>query len=99
MSNLRSLPLCVLAGALFLSNISFAQQAAPAVRITGPIDESQLVTLKGNTHPAAIAKNDRGAVSADFSLPDLTLVLSRSPEQQAAFDAYVKGQYDSGSST
>ena len=97
MNNLRSLPLFVLASAFLCTAAAMAQQAAPAVRIVDKIDESNLVTLKGNTHPAANAKNDRGAVSPAFALPDLTLVLSRSPEQQAAFDAFVASQYDSSS--
>jgi hypothetical protein len=97
MAILRSLPLCVLAGACMFSNLSFAQQAAPGARIVSPIDETQLVTLTGNVHPAAIAKNDRGPVSASLPMAGLVLVLSRSPEQQAAFDQYVQGEYDSSS--
>jgi subtilase family serine protease len=97
MANLRSLPLCVLAGALMVSSVSHAQATAQAPRIVAPIDENQLVTLTGNVHPAANQKNDRGPVSASMPMPDLTLVLSRSPEQQAAFDAYVQSEYDSGS--
>ncbi|HEY1767979.1 MAG TPA: protease pro-enzyme activation domain-containing protein [Terracidiphilus sp.] len=97
MANLRTLPLCVLAAALFVPFTSLAQQARPQVRIAGPIDEDQLVTLKGNVHPAANAKNDRGPVRADLPMSDLVLVLSRSPEQQAAFDAFVESEYDPGS--
>jgi subtilase family serine protease len=97
MANLRNLPLSVLATALLCSTVLTAQNVAPAIRIVSPIDESQLVTLKGNTPPAAIASNDLGAVSPDLPMPDLTLVLSRSPERQAAFDAFVAGQYDASS--
>jgi len=97
MEKMRSLPLCALACALLLPVFSSAQQAAPTIRIAGPIDEGQLVTLKGNTVPAANAQNDRGPVSASLPMSDLVLVLSRSPEQQAAFDAYVQSEYDSGS--
>jgi subtilase family serine protease len=71
--------------------------AASGARIAGPIDESQLVTLGGHVNPAAIASNDRGAVSADLAMAGLTLVLSRSADQQAAFDAFVAGQYDQSS--
>jgi hypothetical protein len=72
-----------------------AQQfAAPAVRIVDHIDERNLVTLKGNTHPAANAKNDRGQVSPSLPMTDLILVLSRDPAQQAAFDKFVANQYD-----
>ena len=101
MIKLRSLPLyvplCLLASAILFPAVSQAQGVAPAVRIVSPIDESQLVTLSGNTNPHANAKNDRGPVSANFALPDLTLVLSRSADQQAAFDAYVAGEYNPSS--
>ncbi len=77
---------------------SHVPQTAASVRIVEPVDNDQLVTLHGNTSPYAIAKNDRGPVSANLPMPDLTLVLSRSPEQQAAFDQYVASEYDRGSS-
>ncbi|MGB9146107.1 MAG: protease pro-enzyme activation domain-containing protein, partial [Acidobacteriaceae bacterium] len=72
-------------------------QAVVPNRITTPIDNNQLVILHGNTSPFAKAQYDRGPVSAGLPMPDLTLVLSRSPEQQAAFDQYVASEYDSGS--
>jgi subtilase family serine protease len=74
-----------------------AQQFAPTVRVVDRIDENRLVTLKGNTHPAANAGNDLGQVSPALPMTDLILVLSRSPEQQAAFDKFVAGQYDPNS--
>jgi subtilase family serine protease len=97
MRPLRSLPFYVVASALLCSMAAMAQQFAPAVRIVNRIDESQLVTLKGNTHPAANAKNDQGAVSPSLPMTDLILVLSRDPAQQAAFDKFVASQYDSSS--
>jgi hypothetical protein len=66
-------------------------------RIVSPIDDNALTPLHGNTSPFANARNDRGPVSADLPMPDMTLVLSRSPEEQAAFDQYVASEYDSGS--
>ncbi len=93
MHPMRTLPLFALAGAL-LCQAAVAQQFAPSVRIVGRIDESRLLTLKGNTHPAANARNDLGRVHPDLPMTDLILVLSRSPEQQAAFDKFVAGQYD-----
>lgn len=96
MISMRSFPLYAVASAL-LCSVVMAQSAAPTVRIVSPIDESQLVTLAGNVNPHANAENDRGPVSASFALPDLTLVLSRSAEEQAAFNAYVAGEYNPGS--
>jgi subtilase family serine protease len=75
-----------------------AQAVAQAVRIVDRIDETDLVTLKGNRHPFANAKNDRGPVSPDLPMTGLVLVLSRGPEQQAAFDTFVASQYDPDSS-
>jgi hypothetical protein len=103
MRSFSSLSQYALAGALLCSTAllcnptSMAQGLAPAIRIVDRIDESQLVTLKGNTHPAANLGNDRGRVSPDLRMSDLILVLSRSPEQQAAFEKFVAAQYDSTS--
>jgi len=98
MRPVRSLPLfSVLTSILLCSAVASAQRFAPAVRIVDRIDESQLVTLKGNTHPAANAKNDLGRVSPDLPMTDLIMVLSRDAAQQAAFDKFVASQYDSNS--
>jgi len=97
MANLRFLAVCVLASGLLSPMALKAQAAPPAVRIVDQLDENRLVTLKGNTHPSANAKNDLGEVSSSLSMPDLTLVLSRSPKQQAAFEAFVASEYDAGS--
>ncbi|MGA3047423.1 MAG: protease pro-enzyme activation domain-containing protein [Terracidiphilus sp.] len=96
MRPLRSIPLSVLASVLLIGTAA-TQQLATARRIVDPIDEGNLVTLKGNTIPAANAKNDLGPGSADLPMAGLTLVLSRNAEQQAAFDAFVASQYDQSS--
>ena len=83
--------------ALISGSVAFAQHSVPAPRIVEQIDESQLVTLKGNTLPVANSQNDRGPVSPALRMTDLVLVLSRSPEQQADFDAFVASQYDPSS--
>jgi subtilase family serine protease len=98
---MRLFPLLALASVL-LSGISemaaSAQESAtPRVRIVNRIDEGDLVTLRGNTHPAANARNDRGPVSPSLPMTDLILVLSRDKAQQAAFDKFVASQYDSAS--
>ncbi len=97
MINMRSLPLCMLASVFLCPVASLAQQGAPAARILNSIDESNRITLTGNTPLAANSRNDRGAVSSDLPMTDLILVLSRSPEQQAAFDAYVASLSDPNS--
>jgi hypothetical protein len=94
---MRSLLRCVLIYALLCSAAAVAQQFAPAIRIIDRIDESNLVTLKGNTHPYANARNDLGRVKPELAMTDLILVLSRDSAQQATFDQFVASQYDSTS--
>ena len=96
MMNMRVASLCALASTLFACGV-MAQSTAPAARIVNKVDANQLVPLKGNVNPNAIRANDRGPVSPSLAMEGLTLVLSRSTDQQAAFDAFVRSQYDPGS--
>jgi hypothetical protein len=98
MRSARFLLLSAIIYASFSAELGLAQAVAPSIQIVDSINESKLVTLKGNTHPFANAKNDRGRVSPDLAMTDLIMVLSRSPQQQAAFDKFVASQYDPGSS-
>lgn len=92
---LRCFALVCLAAALPHAQTSaLAQSGAPKPLIVEKINDSQLVKLAGNTPPAAIALNDRGPVSPALAMDGLILVLRRSAEQQAAFDAFVESQYD-----
>jgi subtilase family serine protease len=76
---------------------ALALSTAAKPRIVEKIDENELQMLKGNTPLGANAKNDLGKVSPNLKMTDLILVLRRSPEQQAAFDAFVASQYDPNS--
>jgi len=88
---------CLFALVVLSGTAAIAEKIASTARIVDKVDENQLVTLRGNTYPAANAQNDTGRVSPRLKMTDLILVLSRSPEQQAAFDAFVASQYDSTS--
>src|SRR5271156_731397 len=75
---------------LFVASLSFclfataAAAEGPKPVITVPIDESQLVTLSGNTPPAALrAGNDRGAVADDLRFDHLLLARKGAPESEA----------------
>ncbi len=66
-------------------------------RITQPVDTSQVQPLP-NHHPLwASAANDIGAVPADLPLNQFTLTLSRSPQQQQAFEQFLAGQQNPAS--
>ena len=97
MIKLRSLPLCVLASVFLCSVSALAQQAAPAVRIVNPIDESQVVTLAHSVHPLANAPNDRGAAPEGMQLDRVQLVLQRSPAQESALHELITGMHTPGS--
>ncbi|HEY2861528.1 MAG TPA: choice-of-anchor D domain-containing protein [Terracidiphilus sp.] len=66
-------------------------------RVVDRIDESQLTTLKGNTHPLARVQFDRGPVASAKMLERMILVLKRSPQQEAALAAFNERQYDPSS--
>ena len=52
--------------------------------VNEPIDESKLVTLGGNTTPAATrVQNDRGPVADDVRFDHLLLLLKRDPQTEA----------------
>lgn len=100
---LRRLPnfrLSCLIGMAALCMSAFQLSAHGSVtprRIVASVDESRQVVLKGNTRPEARAEFDRGPVAPNLPMGDLVLVLRRSPEQQAAFDAYLASEYDKSS--
>ena len=73
---------CLVVCSCFLAVTSFGQQISSQPRITQPVFESQLTTLKGNTHPLAQRRFDIGAASPDLPLNRMLLVLKRSPEQE-----------------
>jgi uncharacterized protein (TIGR03437 family) len=66
-------------------------------RITHDIDEAQLVTLTGNTHPLARAEYDQGAAPPDLPMERMLLLLRRSPEQEASLQQLLEEQQDPGS--
>jgi len=65
--------------------------------ITQPIDDTRLVTLRGNTRPEANAANDRGVLADSFPMEHMLLQLRRSPELEQAFDSYIESLTDNSS--
>jgi hypothetical protein len=70
--------------------------SSPA-RIAGPVDESSLVTLSGNTHPLAQAQFDQGPAPASMPAGRLLLVLARSTQQEADLQTYLQSLQDANS--
>jgi pro-kumamolisin-like protein/Big-like domain-containing protein len=80
-----------------LSSEVFAQQIPARPLITRPIDESQLVTLRGNTHPLAQPQYDVGPVPQNFQLQRMLLVLKRSAQQDFALRKLLDDQHNKNS--
>jgi len=95
-SRLVLLSLSVFASAMLFTPAAMPQAAAPAVRIVNPIDESQLVTLKGTVHPLANARNDRGAAPDSLQLGRMHLVLTRSASQETALQQLIGEMHTPG---
>ncbi len=71
----------------------------PAVlsRVVEPIDDAKLVQLHGNIHPMARHEFDHGAVDPQLPMERILLLLKRSPEQEAALEAFMTRQLDAKS--
>ena len=55
---------------------------------------SRRVTLRGNTRPEAIVRNDRGRGLGSFKLEHMLLQLKRPPEAEQSLDQYIEGLTD-----
>ena len=80
--------------------VAAAAQNAPSTipdRILVPIDESKLVTLKGNIHPLARTQVDQGAAPGSLPTGRMRLVLQRSQAQQCALTQYLSDLQNPGS--
>jgi hypothetical protein len=67
-----------------------------APRVTGAIDESDLVVLRGNVHPLARPESDRGAVEDGFPAARMLLLLLRSGEQEAELQEFIRAAHTPG---
>ena len=88
--------LATIAATVFLAATTALAQA-PQARITSAIDNSSRASIAGSLSPRAIPANDVGAVPPSTRLQSITLVLSRTPAQQAALDALVAAQQNPSS--
>src|ERR1700685_2550128 len=74
-----------------------AQVANVQSRIGQVIDDKNLVTLKGNTHPMAIAEFDRGEAPSSLPMSRMLLVLQHSPAQETAIKQLIADQQNQSS--
>src|SRR3984885_13587956 len=65
--------------------------------ITRPVDESSLVTLRGNVHPLARPQFDRGQAPVSLGAQRELLVLKRSSQQEMMLQQYLASVEDKNS--
>jgi Pro-kumamolisin, activation domain/Bacterial Ig-like domain (group 3) len=92
-----SLVLAVLTAFVFLPVSGMAQTLPMAPRITAPVDEAVLTTLRGNTHPLARPEFDQGVAPPNLPMDRMLLVLKRSSEQESALQTMLDQQHDKSS--
>ena len=88
---------CVALGISIPVFASSSDQARVASRVTAQVDDSVRVVLKGNVHPLAQARYDRGAVPQSMPASRLILLLKHSPTQAAALREYIDSLQDKNS--
>jgi len=71
--------------------------SAPQPLIVQRVDNSQLVTLYGNTHPLAQTLTDLGTAAPSLSMQRMLLLLKRSPAQQTALAQLLEEQQEKDS--
>jgi hypothetical protein len=80
---------CIAVAALAFSSLPLWAAGNPRSVITTPVDETQLVTLVGNTRFEANAKNDRGLVPDNLPLDHMLLQLKRPADLERQFEQHI----------
>ena len=65
----------------------------------GAVDDTHRVTLRGNVHPMAQARYDRGRVDDSFAANRLFLLLKRSNEQEQGLRQFLKDAHTPGTAS
>jgi len=71
--------------------------AAPANRIQQAVTGARMRVIKGNLHPLANPKNDRGAVDATMPMDYMLMMLTPSASQQSDLDVLLADQQNPSS--
>jgi hypothetical protein len=81
----------------FIPFAAWSQTPPPQSRVVERVNESALVTLRGNTHPLAQLQYDQGAAPPDLPMARMLLVLKRGDAQESALQTLLDGQQDRNS--
>jgi hypothetical protein len=81
----------------FISSISLVAQRQPTPLITQPIDEERSVSLQGNVHPLAQARDDAGPADTAMPARQLVLLMGRPADRDAALSKYMQDVHNKDS--
>ncbi len=81
---------------LLIANPSLLAQSSSFAPVIQRINDSPRIVLKGNVHPLAQARFDRGRVPDSFPVNRLFLMLQRPPEREAALQQFLQGAHTPG---
>ena len=95
----RAVGMCLLIALALLIGVSGFSEEIPSVLITQPVDETNLVTLRGNVHPLASSLYDLGEAPPDLPMLRMLMVLKRSAEQEHSLRTLLDNQQDRHSSS
>jgi|HubBroStandDraft_6_1064221.scaffolds.fasta_scaffold00029_45 subtilase family serine protease len=84
-------------GSRYATRVFGAEGSRLPVLITTPIDDTQLVTIVGNTRPEANSKDDRGRLPDGFQVDHMLLQLKRAPALEQEFAQYIDTLTDKSS--
>lgn len=95
---LKPLPIALITLGILIPHARVNAQATRTVadRI-GAIDESSLISLKGNHHPLAIPANDRGEAAPELPMERMLLVLKRDAGAESALEQLLAEQQNKSS--
>ena len=94
----RSTAPAVLALALCAMAAAPLRAQSPRPQIPDAIDDSKLISLPGNTTPAAsVAQNDRGPVADDLRLDHILILLKRDPQTESDLRDHIDAMHNPAS--
>jgi subtilase family serine protease len=86
----------ILTGAAVPALASVPSTPAAEALVRAPIDDTNVITVRGELSALVASSKDLGAVDDRLALPHMQLILKRSPARQAALDKLVSDQLKSG---
>ena len=82
---------------VFLASAPLSRLHAQQKRVLAPVDTGRTVVLRGNVHPSAQARYDRGLVDPAQKIAGITILLKPSDSQQAELSQLLSELQDPAS--